>query len=46
MERPPLAVLRASAEELADHVQVLKDIVKATKGACLWLPPEPEAAAG
>jgi DNA polymerase-3 subunit epsilon len=43
IERPPLAVLRASAEELAAHEQVLKDIVKATKGTCLWLAPEPAA---
>lgn len=46
-ERPVLAVLRASEEELAAHAAVLQDIAKATKGQCLWLPPEPaEAEAG
>ncbi|THF55894.1 DNA polymerase III subunit epsilon [Pseudothauera rhizosphaerae] len=45
-ERPALAVLRASEEELAAHAVVLQDIAKASKGACLWLPPaeEPTAA--
>ena len=32
-----LFVLRASKEELAQHAQQLKDIDKASKGACLWL---------
>lgn len=41
IERPPLKVLRATAEELAGHDKVLGEIVKATKGTCLWLPPEP-----
>ncbi|MBC9071517.1 DNA polymerase III subunit epsilon [Thauera sp. CAU 1555] len=46
-ERPVLAVLRASEDELAAHAAVLQDIAKATKGQCLWLPPEPaEAEAG
>ncbi len=40
-ERPPLTVLRASAEELVEHEKVLGEIAKANKGACLWLPPEP-----
>ncbi len=44
IERPPLVVLRASEEELAAHDAVLQDIVKATKGVCLWLPPAPEEA--
>ncbi|MEC5396404.1 DNA polymerase III subunit epsilon [Uliginosibacterium sp. H1] len=39
-ERKPLRVLRASAEEAAAHQQVLQEILKATKGKCLWLPPE------
>jgi len=43
VERPPLAVLRASDEELAEHARVLQEIVKATKGQCLWIPPAPEA---
>jgi len=41
-ERSPLKVLRASAEELAEHDRVLNDIAKATKGNCLWQEPEPE----
>ncbi|NMG75075.1 DNA polymerase III subunit epsilon [Aromatoleum diolicum] len=45
VERPPLAVLRASDEELAEHARVLQDIVKATKGSCLWIPPASEAGA-
>ena len=44
-ERKPLAVRRASPEELAEHEQVLKAIDKESKGACLWLPkPETSAA--
>lgn len=35
--RPPLLVLRASAEELADHDRVLREISKDSKGRCLWL---------
>ena len=35
-ERPPLQVLRASAEELADHARVLQEIEKESKGKCLW----------
>lgn len=34
--RPPVKVLRASAEELADHERVLKEIAKESKGNCLW----------
>lgn len=45
VDRPPLKVLRASGEELAEHERVLQDIVKGTKGTCLWIPPAPEAAA-
>ncbi|MCK0507693.1 DNA polymerase III subunit epsilon [Aromatoleum anaerobium] len=45
VDRPPLKVLRASGEELAEHGRVLHDIAKATKGTCLWIVPEPEAAA-
>jgi DNA polymerase-3 subunit epsilon len=36
-ERAPLRVLRASAEELAEHETVLKQIAKESKGKCLWL---------
>jgi DNA polymerase-3 subunit epsilon len=35
-ERPPLLVLRASAEELAEHERVLAEIAKESKGNCLW----------
>ncbi len=44
-ERPPLRVLRASAEEIEGHDKVLAEIAKANKGHCLWLPPEPAPAA-
>ncbi len=36
MSRPPLRVLAATAEELAQHAQQLAEIDKASKGACLW----------
>jgi len=35
-ERPPLRVLRASAEELAEHERVLAEITRESKGKCLW----------
>ncbi|MCF8173858.1 MAG: DNA polymerase III subunit epsilon [Burkholderiaceae bacterium] len=35
-QRPPLSVLQASTEELADHARVLDEIAKANKGLCLW----------
>lgn len=44
-ERPPLKVLRPSADELTEHDRVLGDIAKATKGNCLWLEPVPETVA-
>ena len=44
LERPPLRVLRATDDELADHDKVLGEIAKATKGHCLWMPPEPAPA--
>jgi DNA polymerase-3 subunit epsilon len=37
--RLPLKVLRASAEELVDHDRVLGEIVKESKGKCVWLQP-------
>ncbi len=40
--RPPLSVLRASADELAEHERVLSGIASANKGLCLWLPPAEE----
>ncbi|NMG31175.1 DNA polymerase III subunit epsilon [Aromatoleum evansii] len=41
IERPPLRVLRPTADELAEHDKVLQDISKANKGACMWIPPAP-----
>lgn len=35
-QRPPLVVLRASADELVDHGRVLAEIAKESKGRCLW----------
>ena len=35
-QRPPLVVLRASDEELADHARVLGEIARESKGHCLW----------
>jgi len=35
-QRPPLVVLAASEAELADHARVLAEIVKESKGKCLW----------
>lgn len=37
LARPRLRVLRASEAEIAAHGQILADIAKANKGACLWL---------
>ena len=36
-KRAPLRVLRASADELAEHDRVLAEIAKESKGKCLWL---------
>ncbi|MBN8441704.1 MAG: DNA polymerase III subunit epsilon [Thauera sp.] len=44
VERPPLKILRATADELAAHDEVLAGIAKANKGLCLWIAPEPETA--
>lgn len=44
VERPALRVIRASEAELAGHADVLEEIAKASKGNCLWLPPEPAEA--
>jgi DNA polymerase-3 subunit epsilon len=35
--RPQLTVLRASAEEEAEHERVLAEIAKESKGRCVWL---------
>jgi DNA polymerase-3 subunit epsilon len=40
-ERPPVLVLRASAEELAEHARLLESIAKENKGGLVW---EPELA--
>jgi DNA polymerase-3 subunit epsilon len=34
--RPTLRVVRAGADELAEHDRVLKEIDQASKGKCLW----------
>lgn len=44
-ERVPVKVLVASAAECDAHFANLAEISKANKGLCLWLPPEPDAAA-
>jgi DNA polymerase-3 subunit epsilon len=36
VEALELIVVRASAEELANHMRQLEDVDKASKGACLW----------
>ena len=35
-ERPVLAVLRATPEELSEHERVLDEIAAASKGRCVW----------
>ena len=35
-QRPPLLVLPASESELADHARVLAEIVKESRGKCVW----------
>ena len=35
-QRPPLVVLRAGADELAEHARVLGEIARESKGRCLW----------
>jgi DNA polymerase-3 subunit epsilon len=44
VERPRLKVLNASAEELAEHAEVLQDIQSQSRGKCLWLELEDETA--
>jgi len=34
--RPPLTVLRATPEELAENERVLAEIAKESKGKCVW----------
>lgn len=38
-QHPPLLVLRASEDELAEHARVLAEIARESKGKCLWLDP-------
>jgi DNA polymerase III subunit epsilon len=44
-ERKPLQILRASAEEIAEHERMLAAIDKESKGACVWLAQAASAAA-
>jgi len=39
--RPVLRVVRASAEELAEHARVLDEIARESKGRCVWLAETP-----
>ncbi|MGL1833852.1 DNA polymerase III subunit epsilon [Rhodocyclaceae bacterium SMB388] len=41
-DRAPIRIIRASADELAEHDKVIVDIDKATKGQCLWRVPVEE----
>ncbi|HKY01672.1 MAG TPA: DNA polymerase III subunit epsilon [Burkholderiales bacterium] len=43
--RPPVLVLRASAEEEAEHLAMLEAIAKESKGRCVWQEEETAAAA-
>ena len=43
-ERPPLHVVRASEEELAEHERVLAEIAKESRGKCVWLAAAPAVA--
>lgn len=36
-ERPPLSVVRATDDELAEHAKTLAEIDKASQGKCVWL---------
>jgi DNA polymerase-3 subunit epsilon len=42
-QREPQRTLRASAEELAQHEQLIAAIKKESKGKCLWSPEEAES---
>jgi DNA polymerase-3 subunit epsilon len=44
--RPPLAIVRATADELAAHQARLAAIDKTSGGACVWLATDPAAASG
>ena len=45
-DRPSLTVLAATEAELAEHAAMLQDIQKQSKGKCVWLKLEDEAAGG
>ncbi len=45
IERPQLLVIQPSAEELAEHAQVLAEIETESKGRCVWRRLEPAEAA-
>lgn len=44
-ERPALHVVRASADELAQHARVLAEIARESRGNCVWRDDLPEAPA-
>jgi DNA polymerase-3 subunit epsilon len=44
--RPPLVVLQASADELAEHARVLDEIASEARGKCLWRDLESAQASG
>jgi len=41
-DRPPLRIVRATAEEVAAHAQYLDMIANKSDGACVWTVPVPE----
>lgn len=43
-DRPPLKVVRAADDELAEHARTLADIDKASQGKCVWLAADRPAA--
>jgi len=45
IDRPQLLVVRPSAEELAEHAQLLADIEAESKGRCVWRRLDPAEAA-
>jgi len=45
-DRPPLRIVRATAEEVAAHANYLEIISKKSGGACLWTRPVPEEGEG
>lgn len=43
-QRAPIRIVRATEDELVGHQRVLGEILKASKGKCLWQEPTPESA--